>query len=196
MTHGNTVAQGYGQRGNERADQRGVAVACCQIRLAVWRAGDERGRRFGGRRRRRHSGPQRDGDCRCPVAGRRRPPPVRRAAVLVQPPPPRRRAHRNRGLTPGQRYPPEHRRLRRKLTPVVARGTTPCWRCGVVIGGNERWDLGHSDFGGRIMGPEHVRCNRRAAAEKRRMIYGTPPAFAQHRRRTAAPRPRALAFFD
>jgi hypothetical protein len=118
--------------------------------------------------------------------------PVRRAAVLVQPPPPRRRAHRNRGLTPTQRYPPEHRRLRRKLMPVVARGTTPCWRCGAVIGGNEGWDLGHADFGGRVMGPEHIRCNRRAAAQKRQLLYGPSKYVSQPRRK----RPSALGFFD
>jgi hypothetical protein len=123
--------------------------------------------------------------------------PRRRRAIVVQPPPPlRRRSHRNRGLTSEQRgYDAKFRAARRKIAPTVEAGRVACWRCGRIIPPGSLWDLGHNDVDrSKLMGPEHRRCNRRAAAQKRAQMYGT---FKGRRTPTAArPRPPALGFFD
>jgi hypothetical protein len=53
-----------------------------------------------------------------------------------------------------------HRRRRKELEPVVARGLTPCARCGELIRPGEPWDLDHLDGGVGYRGPSHARCNR------------------------------------
>lgn len=66
-------------------------------------------------------------------------------------------------------------RLRKAWAARVARGEVTCWRCGRLIqstlildpDGRYRssWDLGHHDEDRSVVvGPEHRRCNRSAAA--------------------------------
>jgi hypothetical protein len=58
-------------------------------------------------------------------------------------------------------YGPGHKRLRRRLVPIVEAGGVCCARCGEVIEPGEKWDLGHDDFDRSVYsGPEHQRCNR------------------------------------
>ena len=75
---------------------------------------------------------------------------------------------------------PEHRGLRRRLSPVVSSGLVRCARgaaCkrremvdGQFVGGfirpGERWHLGHAD-GESVGGPEHVACNTGAPSRLR-----------------------------
>ena len=57
------------------------------------------------------------------------------------------------------RYGKEHRRLRRRLEPIVAAGAERCRRCGDPIVAGEPWDLGHGPEGA-YRGPEYRDCNR------------------------------------
>jgi len=46
----------------------------------------------------------------------------------------------------------------------IERGEFPiCPRCGLPIGPDQEWDLGHDDWNPRIERPEHRACNRAAA---------------------------------
>jgi len=67
------------------------------------------------------------------------------------------------------KYGPSHQRLRASWLPLVAVGDVVCARCGFLISSGARWDLGHNEFGG-YLGPEHARCNRRAAARKGNLL--------------------------
>jgi hypothetical protein len=66
-------------------------------------------------------------------------------------------------------YDAEHRKLRKRWEPVVARGTVVCGGpngCGRLIL-NEPWDLGHlNGIPGEYVGPQHARCNRRTRMRK------------------------------
>jgi hypothetical protein len=60
-----------------------------------------------------------------------------------------------------------HRKERKRLEPIVARGETICWRCGELIPAHDVsraryvWDLGHDDDDPSVTrGPEHRECNR------------------------------------
>jgi hypothetical protein len=66
---------------------------------------------------------------------------------------------------PTQRYGQAHRAMRARLTPLVARGTVACARCGQLIGSDEKWELDHRDDGHGWLGPSHQRCNARAGWE-------------------------------
>jgi hypothetical protein len=69
------------------------------------------------------------------------------------------------GRTTARGYGWEHQRLRAQWAPLVATGQVRCVRCGLVIGARAKWDLGHHDTDrSRYTGPEHMRCNRQAAA--------------------------------
>lgn len=64
---------------------------------------------------------------------------------------------------------PEHRAASRALAAEVDAGRGYCWRCGGWIdphakdaAGKRAWHVGH--LGSVIRGPEHSRCNLRAAA--------------------------------
>jgi hypothetical protein len=60
-------------------------------------------------------------------------------------------------------YGATHRRLRRQFARRIERGEMPiCPRCGLSIGPDELWDLGHDDFNPSIERPEHRTCNRAA----------------------------------
>jgi hypothetical protein len=60
-------------------------------------------------------------------------------------------------------YGPTHRR-RREAARRIERGEFPiCPRCGLGIGPDDLWDLGHDDVDLRIERPEHRACNRAAA---------------------------------
>jgi hypothetical protein len=67
-------------------------------------------------------------------------------------------------------YDAAHKAERARWAPSVNAGCVACWRCGRIIIPNpallgDGWDLGHDDFDRSIWrGPEHRRCNRRAAA--------------------------------
>jgi hypothetical protein len=118
----------------------------------------------------------------------------------------RRARPHNRGFTAEQRgYDSAHRSPRRRLARTVAAGRATCWRCGLLVLPGSSWDLGHHDIDrSRHMGPEHRSCNRSAAAEKRRRMYGSQFRSQQPRRRTptvnrqTATRrtPPALQFFN
>lgn len=58
-----------------------------------------------------------------------------------------------------RRYGPKHKRMRVIWAEIVARGFTPCARCGELIRGDEPWHLDHTDDGSGYLGPSHVRCN-------------------------------------
>lgn len=73
--------------------------------------------------------------------------------------------------TASGRYGTEHKRLRAQWKLKVDAGLVTCWRCQRWIVPGSRWHLGHSDDGRTYMGPEHARCNLKAAsaeAHKRR----------------------------
>ncbi len=78
-------------------------------------------------------------------------------------------ADRRYGTTTQQGYGSQHQQLRARLAPVVALGTTPCVRCGLLIRPGQAWDLGHVDGSGKRehAGPEHTSCNRSAGAKLR-----------------------------
>jgi hypothetical protein len=67
---------------------------------------------------------------------------------------------------PSQRYGAAHREMRRRLGPVVARGETPCARCGELIAVGQAWELDHRDDGHGWLGPSHRGCNRSAGWEQ------------------------------
>lgn len=75
-----------------------------------------------------------------------------------------------------ERYGAEHRALRKTWAQRVQAGAVSCWRCGEWIPPGSRWHLGHSDDGSTYMGPEHPRCNIRAASkEAHRRRRGVKP---------------------
>jgi hypothetical protein len=60
-----------------------------------------------------------------------------------------------------------HQKLRKRLAMLVSAGGVNCWRCGQPIRPGSVWHLGHHDWDhSRYMGPEHRRCNLRAAGLK------------------------------
>jgi hypothetical protein len=69
-------------------------------------------------------------------------------------------------------YDADHRKLRKRWEPVVARGIVVCGGpngCGRLILKGEPWDLGHLDgIPGEYVGPQHARCNRRTRKRKGR----------------------------
>jgi len=61
-------------------------------------------------------------------------------------------------------YGPTHRRRRAQFARRIERGEFPmCPRCGLGIGPDDLWDLGHDDYDPRLERPEHRACNRAAA---------------------------------
>ena len=61
-------------------------------------------------------------------------------------------------------YGPAHRRRRAQHARRIERGEFPiCPRCGLGIGPDDLWDLGHDDWNPTIERPEHRACNRAAA---------------------------------
>jgi hypothetical protein len=67
---------------------------------------------------------------------------------------------------PSQRYGVAHKTMRKRLAPVVARGTVECVRCGELIEPGSKWELDHRDDGHGWLGPSHQSCNARAGWEK------------------------------
>ena len=60
-------------------------------------------------------------------------------------------------------YGPTHRRRRRQYALRIERGEEViCPRCGLPIGADQHWDLGHDDFNPSLERPEHRACNRAA----------------------------------
>ena len=58
---------------------------------------------------------------------------------------------------------PAHRRRRVQFARRIERGEVLiCPRCGLPIGPDQDWDLGHDDWNPRIERPEHRTCNRAA----------------------------------
>lgn len=70
-----------------------------------------------------------------------------------------------RGTRQRRGYDRRHDELRKQWAPVVATGTVKCARCGLPIPADAPWDLGHNDDRTQWTGPEHARCNRRAAGQ-------------------------------
>ena len=59
---------------------------------------------------------------------------------------------------------PAHRRRRAHFARRIECGEVPiCPRCGLAIGPDDLWDLGHDDYDPRLERPEHRACNRAAA---------------------------------
>ena len=71
------------------------------------------------------------------------------------------------GSTTARGYGAAHKAERKRLAPTVAKGQTPCARCGQLIEVGEPWDLGHTDDRTGWTGPEHADCNRAAGARTR-----------------------------
>jgi hypothetical protein len=59
-----------------------------------------------------------------------------------------------------------HKRMRERLGPLVAAGSTVCVLCGEPIEAGSPWDLAHSDDRRSWLGPSHSRCNRGDAGRK------------------------------
>lgn len=78
----------------------------------------------------------------------------------------------SRPLTTSQRgYGTEYQRTRAQWKVRVDAGSVACWRCGAWINPAYEWHLGHDDYDRRIIrGPEHAKCNLRAAAAKTNAI--------------------------
>ena len=73
----------------------------------------------------------------------------------------RRRLVRNRRQR--ERYTPMHQRRRRQYALRLERGEEIlCPRCGLPIGPDQDWDLGHDDINPSLERPEHRSCNRAA----------------------------------
>ncbi|MFQ6170381.1 hypothetical protein ACK8HX_02140 [Oryzobacter sp. R7] len=77
-------------------------------------------------------------------------------------------------------YGRQHRALRAEWDPIVQTGGVSCARCGKRIRPGSKWELGHTDDWTAYSGPEHRRCNRKAAGEKRMRLekirHRTEPA--------------------
>lgn len=75
--------------------------------------------------------------------------------------PAREKAAQARQSTVKRGYGPAHKKLREQVARLVEAGYASCARCGLPIGHDEPWDLGHDDADRtRYSGPEHQRCNR------------------------------------
>jgi hypothetical protein len=60
-------------------------------------------------------------------------------------------------------YGPTHRRRRREFIRRLKRGEEVlCPRCGLPVGIDQQWDLGHDDLNPEIERVEHTACNRAA----------------------------------
>jgi hypothetical protein len=68
-----------------------------------------------------------------------------------------------------------HKKTRAALETVVLGGGVTCARCGQPIIAGEQWHLGHTDDRSAYTGPEHARCNIRAAGEKAARMRWYPP---------------------
>ena len=67
-----------------------------------------------------------------------------------------------------QLYGPNHRRRRAQFARRIERGDEViCPRCGLPIGPDQLWDLGHDDLDPRFERPEHRSCNRAAPNQLR-----------------------------
>lgn len=76
----------------------------------------------------------------------------------------RERARRVKNARQRTMYGPTHRRRRAQFARRIERGEAPiCPSCGLGIGPDELWDLGHDDVDPRIERPEQRACNRAAA---------------------------------
>jgi hypothetical protein len=78
--------------------------------------------------------------------------------------------HRNHGKpsSTARGYDSRHERLRAEWGQLIATGFVHCVRCGLPIGRDEPWDLGHDDFDrSRHTGPEHEACNAATASHHR-----------------------------
>jgi hypothetical protein len=74
------------------------------------------------------------------------------------------RARRVKNAKQRSMYGPTHRRRRAQFSRRIERGEDiVCPRCGLPIGPDQEWDLGHDDWNPRIERPEHRTCNRAAA---------------------------------
>ncbi|SRX93573.1 hypothetical protein MSP7336_01812 [Mycobacterium shimoidei] len=63
----------------------------------------------------------------------------------------------SKGTTNQRGYDYRHQRLRKQFEPLVRSGRAVCWRCGLPIKPDAKWDLGHDDNDRtKYRGPEHV----------------------------------------
>lgn len=74
---------------------------------------------------------------------------------------------RTNGTTTQRGYDAKHKAERKRLEPIVARGETPCARCGERIIPPEPWDLDHQPDRQGYLGPSHQSCNRAEGARTR-----------------------------
>lgn len=88
---------------------------------------------------------------------------------------------KNQKKTAARGYGGGHQKLRAQVKKLVEAGGVVCWRCGLPIDPNGKFDLGHDDVDRSVYrGPEHVGCNRatsgrKGAAPPRRwhLVYGS-----------------------
>ncbi len=76
------------------------------------------------------------------------------------------------GRTVSRGYGAAHKRLRAKLSPIVASGAAVCSKCGEPIKPGEPWDLAHADrtgahWLGLYSGAQHRACNRATNHQRR-----------------------------
>ena len=77
--------------------------------------------------------------------------------------PEQRRARLVRNARQRELYGPRHLRLRKQWARRIEAYELPvCLRCGLEIGPDQPWDLGHDDYDPRVERPEHRSCNRGA----------------------------------
>jgi hypothetical protein len=77
---------------------------------------------------------------------------------------PERRKRLVRNRRQRELYGPRHLRRRREFAGRLAAGETfTCPRCGLDIGDDSEWELGHDDRDPSQSFPEHRACNRAAA---------------------------------
>lgn len=63
----------------------------------------------------------------------------------------------SKGNTSRRGYGHPHQQERAKWVPIVKAGKAICWRCGLPIAPNAKWDLGHDDLDRtKYRGPEHI----------------------------------------
>lgn len=70
-----------------------------------------------------------------------------------------------RGNSNQRGYGIEHQRARANTAPTVAKGRTPCARCGQPILPGQAWHLDHTNDRTSYLGPSHDHCNLTAAGK-------------------------------
>ncbi|MCK9602218.1 MAG: hypothetical protein M0R06_24450 [Sphaerochaeta sp.] len=82
---------------------------------------------------------------------------------------------RERGTSTERGYGAAHQALRAAYQAKIDRGVWyTCSTCGLPIGADDEWDLGHSEDKATHIGPQHARCNRSEGGSQGAKIRNTP----------------------